>query len=71
MLNKNLITAVELEIIFDNVYEKYLNFSDVEQYLLPRNFRLCALKTINENLFEGLSFSADAIYLNKNRFDLL
>ena len=70
MLEKNMIHAVELELMFDNVYNKYLNFSDVEKYLIPNNFRLCALRTANENLFEGLVFFADVIYFNKNKFNL-
>ena len=30
---KNIISAVELELIFDDTYNKYLTFSDIEKYL--------------------------------------
>lgn len=64
MLNKNLIKSVELEIIFDDTYDKYLTFSDLEKYLLP-NFRFCGIKNYNNNLFEGINFFAEILYLNK------
>ncbi len=70
MLKNNKISIIELEIMFDNVYEKYLNFIDIEKYLIPNDFRLCAIRTANENLFEGLVFFADVVYFNKRKFDL-
>jgi len=70
ILQKNIITAVELELMFDNVYERYLTFSDVEKFLIPNNFRFSAISTANNNLFEGLVFFADLIYLNKSKIDL-
>ena len=54
----------QLEIMFDNVYEKYLTFSDIEKYLLPNQFRFSAIRTYNENLFQGLVFFADVMYIN-------
>ena len=64
LLNKNLISAIELEIIFDDTYDKYLSFSEIEKYLLP-NFRFCGIKNYNQNLFEGINFFAEVLYLNK------
>lgn len=64
-LNKNFIKSVELEIIFDDTYDKYLTFSDLEKYLLP-NFRFCGIKNYNNNLFEGINFFAEILYLNKD-----
>ena len=63
MFSKKNIDAVETEIMFDNVYKKYLNFSDIEKYLLP-NFRFCGIKTYNNNLFEEINFFAEILYLN-------
>ena len=63
-VNKNIVNFVELEIMFDNVYEKYLTFSDIEKYLLPNQFRFSAIRTYNENLFQGLVFFADVMYIN-------
>ena len=56
--------------MFDNVYEKYLTFSDVEKYLIPNNFRFSAITIANSNLFEGLVFFADVIYFNKSKIKL-
>lgn len=56
--------------MFDNVYEKYLTFTDLEKYLLPNNFRLVGLNLTNSNLFSGLVFFADVMYFNKDKFKL-
>ena len=64
MFAKNCINAVETEIMFDDVYKKHLSFSDIEKHLLP-NFRFSGIKTYNNNLFEGINFFAEILYLNK------
>lgn len=69
-LKSNKISAIATEIILDNVYDKYFNFSDIEKYIVPNNFRLVGLDLVNNNLFSGLVFVADAYYLNKKHFDL-
>ena len=63
-LNNNDIKSVELEIIFDETYNKYLTFTDIEKFLLP-NYRFCGIKNYNHNLFEGINFFAEVLYLNK------
>ena len=63
-LEKDSINAIETEIMFDDVYKKNLNFSDIESFILP-HFRFCGIKTYNNNLFEGINFFAEIIYLNK------
>ena len=70
ILKNNIISAIESEIMLDNVYEKYLSFSDLEKYLIPNNFRLVGLNTVNNNLFSGIVFFADILYFNKNKFKL-
>tara|TARA_B100000965_G_scaffold164206_2_gene136722 strand:+ start:19938 stop:20693 length:756 start_codon:yes stop_codon:yes gene_type:complete len=60
----DLISSVETEIMFDNVYEKYLSFSDIEKNL-KNNFRFSGIKTYNNNLFEGINFFAEILYINK------
>ena len=65
MIDSNSIKAIELEIIFDDTYDKYLSFSDIERFLLP-NFRFSGIKNYNQNLFEGINFFAEVLYLNKN-----
>ncbi len=70
LLVKGMIDAIELEITFSKVYEKYFSFSDIEKYLIPNNFRFSAIKTHNNNLFSGAIFFAVALYLNKKKFKL-
>ena len=63
IFSKDIVNAVETEIMFDDVYEKHLSFSDIERHLLP-NFRFCGIKTYNNNLFEGINFFAEILYIN-------
>lgn len=69
-LKKNKIKAVITEIIFDNVYDKYFSFSDIEKFLLPHNFRMVGIYLSSNSLFGNLTFFADVFYLNKNYYDL-
>lgn len=67
-LRRNNIKAIVTEIMFDNVYEKYFSFSDIEKYIVKNKYRMVAINLVNNNLFSGLVFSADVCYLNKNYF---
>ena len=70
IIDNQLVDAIELEIVFSKVYEKYFSFSDIEKYLVPKNYRFSAIQTHNNNIFSGSIFFAVALYLNKNKFDL-
>ena len=37
-IKQNKIKAIVTEIMFDNVYDKYFSFSDLEKYIIPYNF---------------------------------
>ena len=65
ILGRNIIKIIESEIMFDDVYEKSLSFTDLEKYLL-KNFKFSAIKLYNNNLFEGLNFFAEVMYIRKN-----
>lgn len=65
----NKIKAIVTEIMFDDVYDKYFSFSDIEKYIVPHNFRLVGLNLVNNNLFTGVTFFADAYYFNKNYYN--
>lgn len=69
-LKKNKIKAVVTEIMFDNVYDKYFSFSDIEKFLLPYNFRMVGIYLSSNSLFGNLTFFADVFYLNKSYYDL-
>lgn len=72
ILKKNLISALEIEIILDNVYEVYNSFSDIEKNLIKNNYRLVALDKGgdgNSNLFEGLVFFCDLVYFSKKQLN--
>ena len=60
----------DTEIIFDNVYDKYFSFSDIEKFLLPYNFRMVGIYLSSNSLFGNLTFFADVFYLNKHYYDL-
>ena len=64
VLKKNIISAVELELIFDDTYNKFLTFSDIEKYL-NENYRFSGIKNYNNNLFEGINFFSEVLYINK------
>ena len=70
IINNQLVDAIELEIVFSKVYEKYFSFSDVEKYLVPKNYRFSAIQIHNNNIFSGSIFFAVALYLNKKKFNL-
>lgn len=70
ILSKGIVYAIESEIMLDNVYDKYLNFSDLEKNLIKNNFRIVGINLINNNLFTGLTFFGDVLYFNKKKFNL-
>ena len=69
-IKQNKIKAIVTEIMFDNVYDKYFSFSDLEKYIIPHNFRMVGIDLINNSLFSGLLFFADVYYFNKNFYKL-
>ena len=69
-IKQNKIKAIVTEIMFDNVYDKYFSFSDLEKYIIPYNFRMVGIQLGNNNLFSSLNFFADVYYFNKNFYKL-
>ena len=69
-ITQNKIKAIITEITFDNIYDKYFSFSDIEKYLIPYNFRMVGIQLVNNNLFSGLTFASDVYYFNKNFYKL-
>ena len=65
ILSSNNVGIIIAEIIFDNNYDRYLTFSDLEKYLIPNNFRLVAIDLKNNNIFSSY-FMADVMYFNKD-----
>ncbi len=67
-LKNNKIKIILVEIIFNDYYEKYFTFSDIEKYLIPNNFRMVGIDLMNNNILKGSLFGADVYYFNKNYF---
>lgn len=70
LINNDKVSVIITEIIFDNVYDKYFSFSDIEKFIIPNNFRMVGIDLINNNLFSGLLFVADVMYFNKKHFKI-
>ena len=64
-LKDNKIKILQVEIIFNDYYEKYFSFSDIEKHLVSKNFRMVGINMINNNIFKGNQFGADVYYFNK------
>lgn len=69
-LKNNKIKIIEVEIIFNDYYEKYFTFSDIEKYLNSNNFRMLGMDLINNNIIQGSLFLANVYYFNKNYFKI-
>ena len=53
--------------MFDDNYNKYLNFIDIEKYIIPYNFRIVGIDMVHDNMFSGLVFRAMlCILIKKN-----
>ncbi len=63
LIENKKIGYIELEIIFNNIYEKKLNFFEVEKYLLPFGYELFAIQNPG-NLYDDYIFQVDVIYFN-------
>ena len=69
-LKNNKIKIIVVEIIFNDYYEKYFTFSDIEKYLIPNKFRMVGIDLMNNNILKGSLFGADVYYFNKNYFEV-
>ena len=69
-IKNNKVSIVLTEIMFDNVYDKYFSFSDLEKFLIPNKFRMVGINLSNNNLFSGFVFFADVMYFNKKKFNI-
>jgi FkbM family methyltransferase len=70
LIIQNKIKVIVTEIMFDNVYDKYFSFSDIEKFIIPYNFRMVGIKLSNNSLFSSYIFVADVYYFNKNFYKL-
>ncbi|OUU50883.1 MAG: hypothetical protein CBC25_07190 [Pelagibacteraceae bacterium TMED65] len=69
-LKNNKIKIIVVEVIFNDYYEKYFTFSDIEKYLIPNKFRMVGIDLMNNNILKGSLFGADVYYFNKNYFEV-
>jgi FkbM family methyltransferase len=61
------ISAIEFEIILDDVYKKRFSFYELEKIFINYNFRLCGVDLANNNLFSGIVFFANVLYINNSK----
>jgi len=70
IIKKQLVFFIELEIILKEFYEKYFSFNDIESLIIPNNYRLCSISLSNNNMFDGVVFFSDNLYVNKKLLSL-
>jgi len=58
--------VVLTELMFYDLYERKLNFSDIEKYLLPAGFELFDISHISKNPANGRTDWVDLIYVSTN-----
>lgn len=63
LIKNRKIDYIELEIIFNNIYEKKLNFFEIEKNLIPYGYELFAIQNPG-NLYDDYIFQVDVIYFN-------
>lgn len=56
--------VVITELMFYDLYERSLSFTDIEKYLLPAGFRLFDISHISKNPMNGRTDWVDVIYIN-------
>lgn len=63
LIENKKINYIEIEIIFNNIYESKLNFLEIEKHLIPFGYKLFAISNPG-NLYDDYIFQVDAIYYN-------
>ena len=67
VFQREIVLAIETEIMFDDVYDRYLTFTDIEKNILPYDFRFSGIDLANNNLFEGIVFFANLLYIHNKK----
>ena len=67
LLKQKKIKIIQVEIIFQDIYSKYLNIYDIEKYLIPNSYRLLATNKFG-NLIDNYSFQMDILYTTKDEY---
>jgi len=63
-LRKNIIDIIEMEILFDKMYERKLSFFEIEKILIPFGYELFGVDEAF-NRFDRLNFQLDVTYISK------
>ena len=67
LLKQKKIKIIQVEIILQDVYSKYLNIYDIEKYIIPNSYRLLATNKFG-NLIDNYSFQMDILYTTKDLY---
>jgi FkbM family methyltransferase len=68
LLKNGGIQIIELEMMFDNTYDRSLTFLDIEQILQPFGFKLYAIPVVRRKGLGKLSW-LDAVYVNEEIYN--
>ena len=68
LIKNEKINLIQVELIFADIYEKSLNFYDIERYLIPNNFRLFANNNFG-SLYNNYSWQTELLYVHKNLYN--
>lgn len=68
-LENQKINIIKVEIMFDNVYEKFFTFSDYENLINPEKYRFVKIDIRDGNIFNK-SYAGDLYFFNKKYFKL-
>ena len=60
------VSVVFTELMFYDLYERSLSFSDIEQFLIPAGFELFDISHVSKNPMNGRTDWVDVIYVNRN-----
>ena len=62
----SVVALVLTEVMLYDLYERSLNFSDIEKHLLPAGFKLFDISHISKNPLNGRTDWVDLIYVNED-----
>ena len=70
-IKKKKISFLEIELRLDSIYKNFNNFSEIENILDMKNYRLALLNlhenNLGNNIFSTKKFALDALYILRDK----